>query len=971
MSEINLDERFPDMRPIGRPPSLFTINGVGTGMYGSRDYDDLTRTYVKTLCICFLFVPLIPLFAYRVADAPRGWYFLGKVPLSPFARAWNYLLLLLALGGGAFGGWSWYTNTPEYVARHTLEEGDRLAAQGQLAAAAEKYDRVSREYPQSASEASARLNDLISAPLLDAPAAEVVSVLRVAARPNNRLTPNVVYEHGRAWIDRHTDDPRGVIQVLDVITPLAPEEGQAAAQMLAVLERLNHGTPDDLDVLSRLAVAYEATHQRERCEGLLLPHCDKLGGREGARILGQLLADKGQFDQAEPLLLAYCDERLEKLHEAEKRQEAALHAAQTKILNALKDGTAPGFDFTAYQRSSEMEKTRIVTGYVQRRLMEDPAIQAEESVLARERRVVPVALDLGIVMLRRAQGLPEPERQQRLERAEKVFLAIRGQAGETDQYRLQLGQVYYWMGKDAKGKELFDELLQTRNRDAVALLAVSSALRNLGNVAQARDLAEEAYRTATDSEQKREAAAQRALVFLDLEDEISWLQKAQLTDPAGRAELAAALGRKAYQDGHDDEAARHAREAIALYGSVPESASVLNNAAVANFLLYNITGDHTALDTAIANLQKAIALEPGHSILLSNAAGSILEVALRDAIHKGIDLRALRQRGSFNLLAYLYDDDAGRERYRQQVREHPGIKRALSFYERLQVLAPKHSHARQGPLEVYRYTHDTEALRTLVRQLSGVELDLTDYTREMRESFAGKKEDRARSTLQAGIPRLEADVQTLRTKKDRTFAVAAMQLVHTRLSLDQLGEKVDLDVQIALAQEAYDAAPSRATRGALYAVLFQRAGKALAKEQPAYRALAEKVRRSLSPTYLIAFLLGNDGPLGDAAAKNPDVQRAITLVTEQAKHFPSDADGFVWATLRRTNRAEANRLAAQMRTDEAGRLAEEISFRLQPLDADEALEMYWRLKAIGKDADAEAHLKRCAGDGVPLPVDEE
>src|ERR1044071_7000646 len=84
-----LRTRFPEMRPVKRAPALMRVNGIGTGMYGRRDSDFETATYVKTHCLCFVFLPIFALGAYRVADAERGWYFFGKERLSGFAKACN------------------------------------------------------------------------------------------------------------------------------------------------------------------------------------------------------------------------------------------------------------------------------------------------------------------------------------------------------------------------------------------------------------------------------------------------------------------------------------------------------------------------------------------------------------------------------------------------------------------------------------------------------------------------------------------------------------------------------------------------------------------------------------------------------------------------------------------------------------------------------------------------------------------
>jgi len=49
-----LRRKFPEMRPIKNAPWLGSINGFGLGLYGKRDFDAESQTYVKTRCICEL-----------------------------------------------------------------------------------------------------------------------------------------------------------------------------------------------------------------------------------------------------------------------------------------------------------------------------------------------------------------------------------------------------------------------------------------------------------------------------------------------------------------------------------------------------------------------------------------------------------------------------------------------------------------------------------------------------------------------------------------------------------------------------------------------------------------------------------------------------------------------------------------------------------------------------------------------------
>ncbi len=71
------------MTPVTSAPSLFTLNGVGTMLYGNRDYDRHTRSHVAVLYFVILFLPVFPLAAYRVIPAgDRSWKFVGKMPLG-------------------------------------------------------------------------------------------------------------------------------------------------------------------------------------------------------------------------------------------------------------------------------------------------------------------------------------------------------------------------------------------------------------------------------------------------------------------------------------------------------------------------------------------------------------------------------------------------------------------------------------------------------------------------------------------------------------------------------------------------------------------------------------------------------------------------------------------------------------------------------------------------------------------------
>jgi tetratricopeptide (TPR) repeat protein len=85
-SFLDQNAALSGMQSIKNPPRLFTLNSIGTGFWGNRDADPNTGSYITTYCIVVLFLPVLPLSAYRVIrDEDKRYSVLGKVPLSPLA----------------------------------------------------------------------------------------------------------------------------------------------------------------------------------------------------------------------------------------------------------------------------------------------------------------------------------------------------------------------------------------------------------------------------------------------------------------------------------------------------------------------------------------------------------------------------------------------------------------------------------------------------------------------------------------------------------------------------------------------------------------------------------------------------------------------------------------------------------------------------------------------------------------------
>lgn len=139
------EELLEAPRPLTSAPALWRVNGCGQALYGSRDHQP-DGSYVATLCICLLFIPLIPIRAYRLWEESDGYRFQSIVPLSGFAKAAR-LLVVAALGLTVVGvGLSSHYGSDGYKAGVLLDEGRAFEEQGEDDKAIAKYRQAIDEY---------------------------------------------------------------------------------------------------------------------------------------------------------------------------------------------------------------------------------------------------------------------------------------------------------------------------------------------------------------------------------------------------------------------------------------------------------------------------------------------------------------------------------------------------------------------------------------------------------------------------------------------------------------------------------------------------------------------------------------------------------------------------------------------------------------------------------------------------------
>jgi tetratricopeptide (TPR) repeat protein len=973
-NEINLSDKFPDLRPIKSAPTLSTINGIGGTMYGRRDFDSETGTCIKTHCATVLFLPLACMGAYRVADAPGGgWFFLGKEPLSGVAKMWNVFVVaaIVAIAGGV--AWNSYTGSPDYIAGQNLAKADAALADGQIAEAAEIYAEVSAGKAKHSVTAAEKLKSLVQNETKDAPLDQVVKVFALATTLQKRgeMQFDGLLDSGIALSKQHSQqDSKGALALLNTLGPIAGDDsGQLVYATLRLLEAVVVDEPGDVEVASQLAVIYERQERFEDCKKLLEPLRDRLATREGARVLGQVYARDGELDRARELLGPYTNGRLKLLHAAEKKLEAVYQRLRDGVFGDLQNGDAKDFNYAAYDRLDETAQIEMVEAYIDKKVQANAQlIQARETVIA-EASVVPVALDLGIILLRSGQTMDDPaQRRAVLQQAEKTFLAIRGIAGQSDEYQLYLGQVYFWLEKQADGQKLLDQLLVDSKRAPKTLLSVASTLRDVGDESQARKLMEEAYEKSSDQDTKYQAAGLRALTAADQDDKIDWLRRADQKDMAMRAALELALGGKASDRGDEVAAKKHYRESIKLNDQLPEAASTLNNAALAYFGLWAVSGNRADYDQGVAMLEMALSLNPSGPVLLFNTTSAILEGAYLDLVGDQVDLQLLRKSAQ-TAVGFLYSDAEGHQKIVDALLKNQRYVKAMQLYDRLIVVAPQKTEVYSGLAAIYAFIEDAAAVEDLVARVERVELNTSGRIEETLAYLSGERDEAMIEQLEQFIKRAQTAIDATRGQDTRTFSMAISGFVEGKIALAYVGRESDPDALVQLAEQAHQAAPSAGSSSTLQSALAFRAKQTLAANEPEFAKLVNRARRSMHPGMALAIAMSNDGPLCSAALASPDVQRLVKLVAESCRRLPRFRTSYAWAILKASEPELAAEAGRFVTADQLTVAKSRIDFVLSPASLADAMDVYWAKLIAGDEETAKAALRQVKSHGAPLPFD--
>jgi hypothetical protein len=943
-------------------PTQFGFFGIGTRLYGQRDYNAQSRSYVSTLYFTVFFIPVIPIASYRIVQQGSDRYALGKVPLSTLAKKARMVvaasLAIAAVGAGTYG----YLTSPGYIAGRQLSEADALVAAGSQAKAAALYKTVFETGPRDMQErAGTALQGLVAHESVAAmPAGELagtIGTVRSIARGRLRLDDARLFADAKArFVGLQAASPVQAHQVFHAIAGLAGDDAAFQALdeplLVAVLGK-DAGNVDAVDELARMRFD---RGERDPALALLKTVEKNLGSREGARILGQAYAAQGDHEHAYPLLAAYMGDRLKDLDAAEKHYLGLQKSLMQAEFDKLKGGNGDPAFYARLEKAPEDQQQALVEEQIAKRLHGNRALESAMQDYRDKAAIVPVAIDYGSVLLRRAETMADAQaRNTELKRAESTFLSIRVLAGDSDEYRLYLGQVYYWLGKHAQGHQQFDDLLAKYQRSPEVLLSVAGILRNIGMEAESIALSKEAYESARDNDHKYAAALLLSQTVSEAKDRVYWLQRADPRAPSVLMDLATEKGYAAELDGDFAQAAAHFRQSIQRAASLPESSSTFNNTALVHLALYRVSGDQAALDQGIALMEKAIALVPSDSILLGNVANVLMGSSLRGIFAGKIDYSLLQTDPSLGDLDYLYADEAGYDAYRAQVAADPLMQRASGYLKRSLLLAPKAARNYFSLLQVATFTKDEALLAYVDEKAAKNNVDLEAMKKSLSDYLNDIDQAQARSNLRnrlAQLRKVERDPGT----PEPTRIVARSKVAELLLQQVQDGSLASADEAAELLDSAQRGHPSSATSDLLTQALMTQASLATAAASPSYARMRREAGRNLSDAVLAAVTLYRNGPDAALLQKQPAAQRAFAMLEQQVQRFPRSTRTTTWAALLHHKPAVAQALEKSIRASAMSRHQDSIERVLYAYSSHAAVDSFLYNEVLGKPLDAGAVL---------------
>ncbi len=970
MSEVTIEEL--GYETVSKAPSQVSFYGIGTRFYGENHLKDYPGLYTKVLYFTIFFIPVFALGKYLAQVYDGNEYILGKGKLAGISKGWNASLasvLALFIAWTAFQN---YTNSPEYIAKSLYAEALENIEDKDYASAVNNLAAINRGYSSVKQKAKDKLNELVQESNLNQlQPNEVFELIKsVASLPGILKEPLSIY---RAYFDKFKSlSPRTASDFASLIAEASKDEAEIQkydALNYELLSKIYDTNRDDFTLAKRFAKLEERINQCGKCIDILGPFKDRLGLSESARILGQAYAQEGNIEDAFKLLTPYVEFNLKAYHRAEKAYNDALNQEWDDTIAFLQAGRAAQNFYDKYDAASEEGKQQLVDDYYAKRRDRSAKIAKALQTYSDSTHIVPVALDLGTVLLNRSLSMSdESARKDTLKQAEQTFLSVQNYAGDSDQYQLYLGQVYYWLGNETKGEELFNTLLEKYSRSHQVLYSLSRTLRDLGAVSKSKTLLLEAYGKATEAADKNAYAQYLSLLADDLPEKIEWLEKADTSQAYVKGDLLSAKGHLAASEYKKREALNYYQQSIDVYKGIPEDATQLNNIALIYMSKYRLGYAIKDFDKALESLDKAVALVPEDSIVLSNAADQHLLKAYTNLQTPYIDLQSLEMSPSLNMFSYLYRDQKGKDIFIEKLKNHSSFKKGVSYLEKAVLLSPKNVSNLASLVAIYSFIDDQQSIEQLATRFENSELDLESYAKSRKLYLSGEDDQKSLKKINDYLANVD---QLLAKKRNSAKAINSAILqsywIASKMNASTFDGASYSTLLLNKARKVYASLPSSSTRGDLESALIYRLTEKVRAQSSKFKAIYEQYGRSINDTNLLALAMSQDKEILNFVASQGEANELQALLAESYKNFPKSPSVIDWFILNSLGNKLADKVGDALRNSPIQVSKNLLAYKQTASKEFIALHQYMMLKLQGDNEQAKKLLRTAIDNGAQIP----
>ncbi|HVE42614.1 MAG TPA: hypothetical protein VNM14_22230 [Planctomycetota bacterium] len=617
--------------------------------------------------------------------------------------------------------------------------------------------------------------------------------------------------------------------------------------------------------------------------------------RKTATFVGVALARSGKTEEAATLLRPIVSRDLPEFLLAFQNWERAAENKSQWLWNTLKQGTA---DRSFIGRLNAMPKEQAMQEaerWVQRQVDLDASVASLRTKWRERVDVHPAASELAMIELSLGRSMPPgAERQARLEAAERLFLDLRKILQGNPHQELQLGQVYFWLGKEKEGTDIFGKLEE--GGDPKILHALGEAYRSFYRQDDARRVLEKAYEKSSAND-RMTVAFTRSITTNDMEDRLAWLQKADVSSPAVKVEIDTTQAYLSMESGNFAAAVAPLQRAAAYYQGRPESSTTLNNGAIVENQLAAASGDFKHLVEALGKFRKAKELEPESAILLGNYLSGLERVG-----HAALAGDALRPDLLHELPTSRWQDyvvpQPTREQWAARTSAQPELRRAADLVAKCLILSPDNESGYTAQSEFLIATRDLAGLRRLREAVEANPPKRSEDAAKDRAHDRGEYTPSERNAALRALEHLDERLAELRKAGHaRSLAFALVRSSWTRLNSlrrglgDQKIERVVREVEEAVT--VFDARP---TRSALAQIRMQQAALAFAATDEAFGRWV-KDNPGVALGHLLVLYARKHPDLAPAIREREDVKQAARAADEALRIDPTRASLSLWTWL--------------------------------------------------------------------------